>query len=93
MLTSLPFLSRWSFVGTMEDTRIVLLSCWLDLANDKIFLAIDCDMLFFRSLVSQWIMIRLGLFSSAGLIYNSISSVFAPGKDLATNKSSLVDSS
>ena len=36
MLTSLPFLSKWSFVGTMEDTRTVLFSYWLDLANDKI---------------------------------------------------------
>ena len=87
------FISLWSFLGTMEDTRTVLFSCWLDLANDKIFSAIDCGVLFFRSLVPQWIMIRSGLFLSVGLIYDSISSVFAPGKDLTTNKSSLVDNS
>ena len=72
---------------------MVLFSCWLDLANDKIFSAIDCGVLFFRSLVPQWIMIRSGLFLSVGLIYDSISSVFAPGKDLTKNKSSLVDNS
>ena len=93
MLTSLPFLSRWSFLGTMEDTRTVLFSCWLDLANDKIFSAIDCGVLFFRSLVPQWIMIRSGLFLSVGLIYDSMTSVFAPRKDLTTNKSFLVDNS
>ena len=87
------FISLWSFLGTMEDTRTVLFSCWLDLANYKIFLAIDCGVLFFRSLVSQWIMIRLGLFLSVGLIYDSVSSAFAPGKYLTTNKSSLIDNS
>ena len=45
MLTSLPFLSKWSFLGTMEDTRTMLLSRWLDLAN-KIFSAIDWGNLF-----------------------------------------------
>ena len=92
MLASLPFLSRWFFLGAMEDTRTVLFSFWVDLANDKMFLAIDCGLLFFRSLVPQWIMIRSGLFLSVGLICDSIPSVFAPGKDLTTNKSSLVDS-
>ena len=38
-------------------------------------------------------MIRSGLFLSVALIYDSISTVFAPGKDLTTNKSSLVDNS
>ena len=92
-LTYLPFLSRWSFLGTMEDTRMVLFFCWLDLANDKIFLAIDCGVLFFRWLVPQWIMIRSSLFLSVGPIYDSISSVFAPGKEFTTNKSNLVDNS
>ena len=86
MLTSLPFLSRWSFVGTMEDTRMILFSCWLALANDKIFYTTDSGMLFFRSLVTQWIMIRSGLFSSMALMHDPITSVFAPGKDLTTNK-------
>ena len=93
MLTSLPFLSRCYFLGTMGDRRTVLFSCWLYLANDKIFSAINCGVLFFRSLVPQWIMIRSDLLLSVGLIYNYISSVFAPGKDLTTNKSSLVDNS
>ena len=38
-------------------------------------------------------MIRSGLVFSVGLMYDSISSVFAPGKDLTTNKSFLVDNS
>ena len=41
----------------MEDTRAMLLSSWLDLANDKKFSAIDCVVVFFESLVQQLIMI------------------------------------
>ena len=70
---------------------MVLFSCWLDLANDKIFSAVNCGVLFFRLLVLQWITIHSGLLLSVGLIYDSISSVFAAGKDLTTNKSPLVD--
>ena len=91
MLTSLPFLSRWSFLETIEDTRTVLFSCWLDLANDKILSSIDCGVLFFRSLAPHWIMIRSGLLFSVGLIYDSMSSGFAP--DLTTNKLCLADNS
>ena len=85
----LPFLSKWYFLGTMEDTRAMLFSCWLDLANDKIL----SEILFFRSLVLQWIMIRSGFFFSVDLMYGSISSVSASGKDLATNNSYLIDNS
>ena len=77
----------------MEDARPVLFSSWLNLANDKIFSAIDYGVLFFGSWVLQWIMIRSGLFLSVGLIHGSISSAFAPGGDLAANKSSLADNS
>ena len=44
ILTSLPFLSKLSFLGTMEDTRTVLFFGCLDVANDQILYAIDCDM-------------------------------------------------
>ena len=77
----------------MEDTRTILFSCGLNLANGEILWAIDYGLLFLRLLISQWIMICSGLFFSVGLIYNSIATVFAPRKDLTANKLSLVDSS
>ena len=61
---------------TMEDTRALLFSCWIDLGNDKILSAIDCGVLFYRLLVPQWIMIRSGLFFSVNLIYSFLSSVW-----------------
>ena len=89
MLTSLPFLSKWYFLGTLEDTRAMLFSCWLDLGNGEILSAVDLGMLFFRLFVPQWIMIR----SCLGFIHDSTSSVFALGKDVKTSKSSLIDNS
>ena len=61
MVTSLPFLSKWSFLGIMDDTRTMLFSVWLDLNNDQILLPIDFGVLFLRSLVPYWIMIHIGI--------------------------------
>ena len=72
MLTSLPFLSKWTFLETMEDRRTMLFSYWHDLAINKILSAIHCRVLFFRSLAPQWTMICSGLFSSVVLMYNFI---------------------
>ena len=89
MLTSLPFLSKWYFLGTVEDTRAMLFSCWLDLGNDEILSAVDWGRFLFRLFVPQWIMIR----SCLGYIHDTRSSVFAPGKDVKTSKSSWIDNS
>ena len=56
--------------------------------NWQLTVAFDCQLI-----VPQWIMIRSDLFFSVGLIYDFISSFFAPEKDLTTNKPSLVDNS
>ena len=89
IILTLPFLSKWSFLGTMEVTRTVLFSCWLDLANDKILSATDCGVIL--QIISSAVNYdTFGLAFIVGLIYNYISSFFAPGKNLTTNKSSLV---
>ena len=93
VFTTLAFLFSWLFRGVSSEISTLFLSAFMDFARLIMFSAICSGPVdVFKSFVPQCKMTLLGARSSVSSIYDSISFVVAPPKNLTTNFDDSFDS-